>query len=218
MFTMSKTTTRLTRAESAAETRRRLLDAAALAFAREGYGGASVHQIADLAGKTTGALYAHFASKEELFLALLRERLSSKITALSAIGTLPTEERRQDALAYRFGHLRQIEGDWDLLATEFWLYAARKPKSRSALAKFHAEVRSGIARLLEIDLKRRRRTPTIPLTQLSGLVIAIGDGLGYARRVDPDALPASLFATAVETVLQGFSEPDRSGKARKPPD
>jgi AcrR family transcriptional regulator len=211
---MSKTR-RLTRAESAAETRRLLLDAAATAFAAEGYGGASVHQIADVAGKTTGALYAHFASKEDLFLALLRERLASKISALSAIGALPTEQRREDALAHRFGHLTEIEGDWDLLATEFWLYAARNPRTKRALSKFYAEVRNGISQLLDIELKKRRRTATIPLDQLAGLVIAIGDGLGHARRVDPEALPGSLFAIAVGAVLRDFSRPDASPKVRK---
>lgn len=206
---MSKSPVRLTRTESAAETRRRLLDAAARAFGRHGYGGASVHLIAELAGKTTGALYAHFASKEELFLALLRERLASKISALAAIGSLPDAPSRHDALAHRFGRLREIEGDWDLLATEFWLFAARTPRARRALSAFHSETRHAIAQLLEIELARQGRKSTIPSDQLAGLVIALGDGLGNARRIDSDALPATLFAAAVESVLRGFSKPDR---------
>jgi AcrR family transcriptional regulator len=215
---MSKPNGRLTRSESAAETRRRLLDAAAFAFAREGYGGASVQRIAEVAGKTTGALYAHFAGKEDLFLALLRERLSSKVERLAAIATLPTPEGRQGALAERFGRLSEIEGDWDLLATEFWLYAVRKPKARKALARFHEETRDAIARLLEIELDRQRRRPTIPLAQLAGLVIALGDGLGHAGRVEPTALPPSLFATAVQAILRGHSKPEGSTKVRKPSD
>ena len=46
---------RLTRAEARAQTRERLLDAAAEVFARKGYGAASVELIAESAGFSVGA-------------------------------------------------------------------------------------------------------------------------------------------------------------------
>jgi AcrR family transcriptional regulator len=57
---------------SAAETRKRLLYAAADAFARHGYDGTRVADIAAAAGVSNGALYAHFGSKAELLVAALR--------------------------------------------------------------------------------------------------------------------------------------------------
>ena len=65
---------RLTRAEAKARTRQQLLDAAARTFARKGYAGASVEEIAESAGYSTGALYSNFASKEQLFLELMSAR------------------------------------------------------------------------------------------------------------------------------------------------
>jgi AcrR family transcriptional regulator len=59
---------------TAAETRKRLLDAAADVFAERGYDGARVADIAATAGVSNGALYAHFASKAELMVEALRER------------------------------------------------------------------------------------------------------------------------------------------------
>jgi AcrR family transcriptional regulator len=53
------------------ELRGRLLDAATEAFAQNGYAGASLDRIAELAGVTKGGLYFHFAGKEELFFATL---------------------------------------------------------------------------------------------------------------------------------------------------
>jgi AcrR family transcriptional regulator len=58
---------------TAAETRERLLRAAADAFARRGYDGTRVADIAAAAGVSNGALYAHFGSKAELLVAALRE-------------------------------------------------------------------------------------------------------------------------------------------------
>jgi AcrR family transcriptional regulator len=57
---------------TAAETRERLLRAAAEAFARRGYDGTRVADIAQAAGVSNGALYAHFGSKAELLVAALR--------------------------------------------------------------------------------------------------------------------------------------------------
>ncbi|MFI6507267.1 TetR/AcrR family transcriptional regulator [Streptosporangium sp. NPDC050855] len=57
---------------TAAETRERLLRAAAEVFARRGYDGTRVADIAAAAGVSNGALYAHFGSKAELLVAALR--------------------------------------------------------------------------------------------------------------------------------------------------
>ena len=53
------------------QTRERLLDAAADVFAHQGYDRAGVAEIARAAGLSTGAIYAHYASKAELFAATL---------------------------------------------------------------------------------------------------------------------------------------------------
>jgi AcrR family transcriptional regulator len=58
---------------TAAETRERLLRAAADVFAERGYDGTRVADIAAAAGVSNGALYAHFASKADLLAGALRE-------------------------------------------------------------------------------------------------------------------------------------------------
>ena len=57
---------------TATQTRERLLRAAAEVFARRGYDGTRVADIAAAAGVSNGALYAHFGSKAELLVAALR--------------------------------------------------------------------------------------------------------------------------------------------------
>lgn len=56
----------------AAQTRERLLRAAADAFAERGYDGTRVAEIASAAGVSNGAIYAHFASKADLLVEALR--------------------------------------------------------------------------------------------------------------------------------------------------
>ncbi len=56
---------------SSEPTRARLLDSAREEFLRHGFIGANLRDIANRANVTTGALYVHFAGKEELFGALV---------------------------------------------------------------------------------------------------------------------------------------------------
>src|SRR5437764_15482063 len=66
---------RLTREQSRANTREKLLAAARSVFARSGFHGASVEEIASEAGFSTGALYSNFDSKEDLFLELMQREI-----------------------------------------------------------------------------------------------------------------------------------------------
>ena len=66
----------MTREQSRAQTRERLLDAARSVFARSGFHGASVEEIASEAGYSTGALYSNFEGKEDLFLELMEREIA----------------------------------------------------------------------------------------------------------------------------------------------
>lgn len=57
-------------AAAAAETARRILDAATSHFAEHGYASAAVDEIARAAGVTRGAVYHHYVSKPQLFAAV----------------------------------------------------------------------------------------------------------------------------------------------------
>jgi AcrR family transcriptional regulator len=62
----------------AAATRQRILDAALVEFAEKGLAGARVDDIAARAGANKRMLYAHFGSKEELWLVVLERAYAAK--------------------------------------------------------------------------------------------------------------------------------------------
>ena len=79
-------------------TRELLLSAAEQVFARVGYEKALVEEIAEAAGFSKGALYAHFKSKEELFLALYETKTASSLAKLlSSLDGVSTREGKIDA-------------------------------------------------------------------------------------------------------------------------
>ena len=59
-------------------TRERILDAAVVEFAAEGFTGARVDSIADKAGVNKRMLYHYFGNKQDLFLAIIHDRLEKK--------------------------------------------------------------------------------------------------------------------------------------------
>lgn len=78
----------------AAATRQRILDAALAEFADKGLAGARVDEIAARAGANKRMLYAHFGSKEDLWLTVLERAYAAKREEERAlnVGALPPEE------------------------------------------------------------------------------------------------------------------------------
>ncbi|MFF2327215.1 MULTISPECIES: ScbR family autoregulator-binding transcription factor [unclassified Streptomyces] len=58
-------------------TRKSLLEAAAHLFVERGYAGTSINDISSRSGKTSGAIYFHYSSKEKLALAVVREQFAT---------------------------------------------------------------------------------------------------------------------------------------------
>ncbi|MFZ0523186.1 MAG: helix-turn-helix domain-containing protein, partial [Candidatus Acidiferrales bacterium] len=68
-----------------AATRRKLLQAAELLFARDGFEATRLEDIAAEAGYTRGAFYANFDSKEDIFFALLEQWVAQRIEEVNAL-------------------------------------------------------------------------------------------------------------------------------------
>src|SRR6476619_1534767 len=74
-----------TQEERKADTRARLINAAADLFARKGFHAVSAEAVADAADRTTGALYSHFGGKDGLLLALVETCLEESAARIAAI-------------------------------------------------------------------------------------------------------------------------------------
>src|SRR3954454_25281224 len=73
------------RSDRKARTRAALLDAAARVYARRGFAGATLDEVAEEAGFTKGAIYAHFGSKDDLLRALMEEYLAAEVAEQMAL-------------------------------------------------------------------------------------------------------------------------------------
>lgn len=94
---------RRTQADRREATRAALLRAARELFAAKGFTGAGREEIVERAGVTRGAMYHHFASKEDLFRAVF-EQVEGEVLEVVATAAMsaadPLEQLRQGARAY----------------------------------------------------------------------------------------------------------------------
>src|SRR3981081_3704558 len=82
--------TRTTKAEQSEATRAALLGAARPLFAERGYAAVATEEIVRAAGVTRGALYHHFAGKEELFAAVYEEVEADLVAEIGQVATVAT--------------------------------------------------------------------------------------------------------------------------------
>src|SRR5438445_10966724 len=115
-----------TRKQRQERTRVELIEAAGRVFARRGYHGASVEEIAAEAGYTTGAVYSNFKGKEELFLALNDHELEKRLGDYRAVvDAVESPEGAEQAASDRFGSFIREDAEWPPLFFDFWAYAQR---------------------------------------------------------------------------------------------
>lgn len=193
---------RQTRQEQQSATRDRILRAAAKVFARHGFDGASLGQVADEAGFTKGAVYSNFESKDDLFVSLLeircRESLDEIRRLVEAPG--PAEDRVQeigDRLTQR------ILGDRDgtRLFLEFWAQSLRNPKLRRRFLAIWGETRGGLARLIEDGAGSADVALPLPADQLVSAAMALYDGLALQMLADPGLVEPSTLGAALSLIV-----------------
>nr|WP_179275307.1 TetR/AcrR family transcriptional regulator [Rhodococcus sp. 06-1059B-a] len=110
---------RAPRQQRARVTRDAIVDAAAAEFSRRGFGGASVNAILGASGRTKGAMYFHFQSKQDLAVAVV-DAAARRYTAIAEPWHTAPEDP-VDALAGLIGEVTDAIVDERVLRTELRL-------------------------------------------------------------------------------------------------
>ncbi len=191
---------RLTRPEAQALTRRRVLDAAAEVFGERGFRAASLTDVADRAGYTIGAVYSNFASKDELFFALMRERLQMAEEGLAAAfhddqpsavsSTDSVEDRIERELDRMAAAEDAVPPRWWRLLYEYRAYAATDPAAWAELSDADRRCREIIARHIERFAADVGVVLPVSAIEAAELNMALTDGLRAAHAEGRSTLTA----------------------------
>ena len=194
---------RLTREEAKAETRRALLDAAAAVFAEHGFHGASIDTVAEAAGYTKGAVYSHFSNKDELYLALLDEHLSSEGPQAIAVleSGAPIESFAAEIETTLPEEVEKMR-DWGRLTYEFILHAMRNEEVRRRLADRFVRARDEYAATLEKRYAAIGESPPIEIEKLATALMAFENGMSMMGLVNPELITGGVYSRTLERLLE----------------
>lgn len=207
---MQETAKRVTRRR--VRTRARLLGAAFEVFAAKGFGRVSIEEVCEAAGFSRGAFYSNFATLDELFFALYRER--ADLIAGQVADALAQDGPDLDVPASvdRVTEVLLLDVDWLLVKTDFLVHAARDPAVAQALLDHRGRLREAVA-----DRLSRARGHTELPAVLGGAdgaaraVVAAYDGVTTQLLLDKDVDAARGWLKRLLTALltDGGGTPDR---------
>ena len=189
-----------------AMTREHLLEAAAIVFARDGFHAATLDEVASTAGFTKGAVYSNFKNKEDLFLALLDQRIERQVGVVAEV----LESGSHDA-AEQFPRVRALfagdlfwNDDFAMLHLEFVLYARRHPEARAKLAASAVRTRELVRRLIDEEYASIGMTPKYATEDVAEFSLALFSGFGLERLVDPTAVTDRTLDTTLAVLYDAL--------------
>jgi AcrR family transcriptional regulator len=177
-------------------------------FARNGYERATVDEIVREAGFSKGAFYVHFEAKEDIFWAMLEERLAHQQEAFrEALDiNVPVAQNLQTILRSLFA-LNQDDPLWSALFMEFVAHAARNGKMRDKLAGMYGSWRAFAVEMLtrggEAGLVRK----DLDADFLASVIIAVVEGSIMQSRLAPGAFDLKTMAEPLSRLLAEWLEP-----------
>ena len=178
-----------------ARTRARLIDAAAEVIGEKGWDRTSLEEVARRTGMTRGAIYGNFASREELFLAVVQSRWKP-IAPHHVPGT--TFRQHMHAVGKAVAAAGAERRARAIGALSFMLYALTHEELRASLVTLNAGIYKRMAKDLT-ETFRRRELP-MPPGRLIPTLHALSDGLTFLRALMPELVTDAVIVAAFDAL------------------
>lgn len=168
----------VTRAESQARTRQRILDAAEALFRERGFAGTSLEDVAGEAGYSKGAVYSNFAGKSDLFFAVIEQQFDDLADNLRrAVGAAPDLAGQLTAVIGWYDEFLQVESDWLRSLPDLMAVATQDPEARRRVGVLLRSVEEAIAELLLRQQELMGIRFAMPPATIAALAVSMVVGL-----------------------------------------
>lgn len=189
--------------------RDRLLAAASGVFARRGFRGATIDEIAAAAGIAKGTVYLYFASKEDLFFALF-EQMTQRALAGSPdpaqMNALSASEKIETIFFSLASDLDSQEAMIPLML-EFWSASGveeTRARFGGAFAVMFAEFRKTIVEILKEGAAQDEFHTDVACNEVASSLMAMIDGLILQQWTDPRVRLTHSLRKALPLFLRGL--------------
>ena len=187
-----------------------IVEAAALVFARCGYSGAVIAEIANQADIGKGTVYEYFESKEDLFFAVFewfqKKTQNAATVGISSLGGCGADRLRSLS--------ESLMGLWDeiqdafVLVMEFWAASSSAPMRRrfkGAFKQLYDDYRKIVSDLIIEGVKSGEFRSDVKPGSVAAALVGTWDALFLQAWFDENFDPATAANDFLETVLRGLS-------------
>jgi AcrR family transcriptional regulator len=193
--------------------KRHIIDAAARVFARKGYAGTVMADIAEEARIGKGTLYEYFSSKNALFFAVfewyLEKSGAEARVNLAALGTSASERLRlcSRTLMAAWEELRDIYS----LTMEFWAASTSsrlKDRFKQTFRNGYREYRALVAALIREGIARGEFRNDLAVESIAAALVGTWDALLLQAWFDAEFDPAVMSDGFMDALLNGLRNPE----------
>jgi len=185
---------------SSAERRIQIVEGMRRVLAARGYAGASVQEIGKAAGVTPGLLHYHFASKEEVLVALVEEMVAHVLRRYEA-------RVRPDG-SHLFAWIDALVEDDDPRALErvrCWVAVGAEAVVRPEVREVYAGAIFRLTNALEAELEREGLETEAARAGAVALISAV-EGFFHLAAACPDVIPPGTARDSIRAMARGLCE------------
>jgi AcrR family transcriptional regulator len=190
-----------------------IIEAAARVFAKKGYAGAAVADIAVEAEIGKGTIYAYFDSKEDLFFAVfewfMQQTGAAAKVSISHLGG--SASQRLEALS------DSIMGMWDeikdafILTIEFWAASSSsqmRVRFKDAFRRLYEEFRAIVVSLIRDGIERGEFRSDVNVESVAAALVGTWDALFLQAWFGENFDPLTTARNFLKVVIRGLSHKD----------
>ncbi|MDV3449365.1 TetR/AcrR family transcriptional regulator [Bacillus safensis] len=193
---------RKTQSERKDETRKLLINSAVENFAKYGFHGVSIDKLAENAGFSKGAFYAHFRSKAEIFLALLEQQMQLHVEKINALlAEQPSLMHFPEKMNQQSIQRREGNRTWSLLNMEFLLYSMRNEEVRCQWSNMILQSVKQISQSIENLIKKENLTSTLSSEEIAWTILSLENGISIFHFISQDHIPHDLLEKSLKRII-----------------
>jgi AcrR family transcriptional regulator len=187
--------------------REKIITAARICFAKQGFAGTSMKDIQEASGFSRGNLYHHFKTKEEIVQIIIEQNLGIFLSRIKAIldGLENSGLRLSDVIEELASFAEEItKGPGKGMAFHVWSLAMVDMDVRKTMVKFFEQIRLAIEEKIKILIKQgqipKNQNPQVLSVALFGIVIP-----GFTLQsvyMDEKSIHASEYANALKALFK----------------
>ena len=186
------------------DTRTKIMDAAAKMFAEHGYANTSLDKVASIADLTKGSVYWHFASKQDLFLAILERDLQQQREVLpvqieQVLRAEDPEQALNEWLTAQFSCMD--EGDAGAMLFFEFVTSSREPEVREKLQTLYSELLDDAAQILASLQQTGALASDLDPDSTAMIISALNKGILMEWLINPQRCKLETLIPTVSRVL-----------------